>query len=168
MIPGLDLTLSDGNDEVLKACRRNLEANQASSIHLYKLDWHCLPKKRQKYDTILASDCAYKYTDIQSLAVTMKALLKPTGKIHIFAPHNRGALQQLLLELRDGQSMSVVIRGLELNRYRLKSHGEEIEEEEEEALFCSQQVARFLHITASHSIKTSQQEGKHESIDGID
>jgi hypothetical protein len=66
------LTLTDGNDEVLRECRHNWHCHRVSHQHhthltpvpppldIRHLDWHAPPtitSDEQRYDTILASDC---------------------------------------------------------------------------------------------------------------
>lgn len=165
------LTLTDGNEEVLRECRLNWHRHCSShrrhdhhnspSLYIKHLDWHSPSppaKDEDRYDTILASDCAYKHTDIVALAVTMKVMLRPGGSIHIFGPYNRGALQQLLVELKC-QEMDVEVNGLEMNRYRLQSANDNLNDE---SIFCSRNVVRFLHITAKH--KTT--DDSHHKRDG--
>jgi predicted nicotinamide N-methyase len=194
------LTLTDGNDEVLRECRHNWHCHRAYQqqqhhsttpvpLYIRHLDWHAPPtitSDEQRYDTILASDCAYKHTDIVALAATMKLLLRPTGKIHIFGPYNRGALQQLVLELKM-QGMDVQLNGLEMNRYRLKSAQQSNSNEggstttsnkdDEESVYCSRNTVQFLHITASHRSTTTRsghryeesgERSQHQSLQDID
>ena len=162
-LPSLSsLTLTDGNNEVLNELRKNCHRANVN-VNVKQLDWHA-PPKAPKYDTILASDCAYKYPDVLALAAAMKVSLKPSGKIHIFGPYNRGALQELLVELRDQHGMVIQVNGLELNRYRLKSVLSELEQE---SLFASRHLVKFLHITATPGTQTEQQ-SQLETMQDID
>lgn len=154
------LTLTDGNEQVLEACRYNCRlANKLdhSKLNIQRLDWNELPHPTPTYDTILVSDCAYKYPDVLSLAVTCKACLRnPGGTIHIFGPYNRGGLQDLLVELRDGQNMTVEVNGIEMNRYRLQSSyvakcvSSPRQQGEDEAAFASRHTVQFLHAIVTH------------------
>ena len=151
------LTLTDGNEHVLEACRHNCRMAKLGhlAVNIQRLDWNELPHPTPTYDTILASDCAYKYPDVVSLAVTCKACLrKPGGKIHIFGPYNRGGLQDLLLELRDSQGMAVQVNGIEMSRYRLQSSVASCvssrNQQGEEATFASRHMVKFLHATVTH------------------
>jgi Lysine methyltransferase len=108
----LSLTVTDGNEEVLEACRDNCRRARLHhpNLRIQRLDWNEIPKPTPKYDTILASDCAYKYADVVALAAACKELLQePSGKAHFFGPYNRGVLHDLICELKDRQDMDVEV-----------------------------------------------------------
>lgn len=172
----LSLTLTDGNDEVLEACRDNCQRAKLDhpNLRILRLDWNDLPKPSLKYDTILVSDCAYKYPDVFALAAACKdSLQEPDGKAHIFGPYNRGGLHDLLRELKERQDMDVEVSSIEMSRYRLQSSfatANACSRNEDEAMYASRHVVKFLHITATH--KNRQQELlshlHSSSIDAID
>jgi predicted nicotinamide N-methyase len=172
----LSLTLTDGNDEVLEACRGNCQRAKLDhpNLRILRLDWNELPKPSPKYDTILVSDCAYKYPDVFALAAACKnSLQEPHGKAHIFGPYNRGGLHDLLRELKERQDMDVEVSCIEMSRYRLQSSlntADSFTLRDDEAMYASRHVVKFLHITATH--KNRQQEllshRESSSMDAID
>lgn len=165
------LTLTDGNLQVLQECRGNCQqsATKRFPIHIEQFLWNDdnPPAHRRLFDTIFASDCAYKYPDVLALALAMKRSLAPLGTIHIFGPYNRGALQQLLVELQQ-RGLVVQVNGLEMNRYRLKSASSSNKGYEEEGVYASRNVARFLHITATHASASSSSQSRHDDDDDDD
>lgn len=120
------LTLTDYNTEVLEQCHRNVRSvySGATPISVDKLDWYdyILPvKTSRRFDTIIASDCAYNYSDIGPLVATMKALLRDqNSRVHVFGPQNRGGLQELLRHLRDEAAFEVTTYPVEMERIRLR------------------------------------------------
>eukprot|EP00546_Thalassionema_frauenfeldii_P011289 CAMPEP_0178916928 /NCGR_PEP_ID=MMETSP0786-20121207/12942_1 /TAXON_ID=186022 /ORGANISM="Thalassionema frauenfeldii, Strain CCMP 1798" /LENGTH=345 /DNA_ID=CAMNT_0020590379 /DNA_START=151 /DNA_END=1188 /DNA_ORIENTATION=+ len=140
------LTLSDGNLEVIEACRENcFRAN--IPLHVKHLEWtNNFRKQIELYDTILASDCAYKEEHINPLVSTMMSHLKPDGCIHIFGPHNRATLHLLIAKLKDSQNMDVQMNIIEMSRYRLPPQRIK---EEQKSNYVSQNVVKFIHAVVS-------------------
>ena len=106
------MTLTDGNNDVLDQCRKNLQsalvslgsvANISSlpSFYVKKLQWELASLEAKKYDTIIACDVAYLHTQVNSLINAMATLLEDNGRIHLFGPYNRGALQQVCRVLQE-------------------------------------------------------------------
>lgn len=124
-------TLTDHQDQVLDQCRENLVTifgTEASMIDVAQLNWHDFLTANgqawshaEKYDTVLACDCAYLYPDILALATTIKRLLRKNAdaRCYIFGPNNRGGLHQLIRKLREDGSYQVEIREMSMARYRL-------------------------------------------------
>lgn len=154
------LTLSDGNVEVIEACRENcFRAN--IPLHVKHLEWtDNVQKQIELYDTILASDCAYKEEHINPLVSTMMSHLKPDGCIHIFGPHNRATLHLLIEKLKDSQNMDVKMNIIELSRYRLPPQRIQ---EEEESNYVSQNVVKFIHAVVS-SNQTPNYDKSYDSL----
>lgn len=131
--PFHSMTLSDCKREVLNHCNENVRSflnsyPSFSSISVAELDWYDILKKTgsaskhvEHYDTVIACDCAYDYTDIEALVGTLKGLLKQknTSKAHIFGPTSRGGLHTLISQLRQEASFSVEVEYIEMVRYRL-------------------------------------------------
>ena len=169
----LSLTLTDGNEEVLEACRENCRRARLlhPNLRIQRLDWNEMPKPTPKYDTILASDCAYKYPDVVALAAACKeSLQEPSGKAHFFGPYNRGVLHDLLRELKDRQDMDVEVSGIEMSRYRLQSSFtkfNDLNQSEDEAMFASRQVVKFLHVTAMHKDRDQEMLRSHQHSSSI-
>lgn len=165
------LTLTDGSNEVLEQCRRNLNQIEQSGlpIHVQNLNWHdfvdghnTAGKPANRYDTVLASDCAYRYSDVAALAATMTALCRKneTSRIHIFSPYNRGALHKLVQHLKDDCGLQVEIDWIEMSRFRLKPRQDMRVHHENECSIASSNTAKFLHITAWHQDSISRGDGK--------
>mmetsp|Transcript_4735 Transcript_4735/g.7314 ORF Transcript_4735/g.7314 Transcript_4735/m.7314 type:complete len:525 (+) Transcript_4735:105-1679(+) len=91
--------------------------------------------RRKKYDTIIASDCIYRPSQVQPLSNTIATLLKrqrpgdspPTNDdpqqaavAHIFSPYNRGFIPDLIQELRDGKGLIVTADTIEMDIVRVK------------------------------------------------
>lgn len=132
------------------------------------LNWYDFVDKEEKdysikYDTVLASDCAYHYPDVLALSSTMASvcLKEEQSRIHVYGPYNRGA--QLIIQLRDELDMNVVVDWLEMSHYRFKPHrGLQHSNfpdvaniygycaSEENCLFASRKTAKFLHIMTWH------------------
>mmetsp|Transcript_28742 Transcript_28742/g.43848 ORF Transcript_28742/g.43848 Transcript_28742/m.43848 type:complete len:380 (-) Transcript_28742:241-1380(-) len=149
---GISLTLSDGNMEVIDACRENCYHSNIP-LHVKHLEWtESSTNPVETYDTILASDCAYKEEHIAPLAYTMKSRLKSDGRIHIFGPYNRATLHSLIDELRDRQNMDVQMHVIEMSRYRLTTNKSK---EESKKSFVSRNIATFLHAIVSRSRNTT-------------
>jgi len=173
------LTLTDYKDEVLDYCNENVRKffdshPSFSSIDVAKLDWYDFLSQKEtvgslehteRYDTVIACDCAYLYPDIVALVRTMKGLLKrkKTSKVHIFGPSNRGGLHQLISNLREEELFDVREEYIDMARYRLdvpnidcgspsRDHLQEIisHSHRNEILECFNRYdSKFLHITCS-------------------
>ena len=101
--PFHSMTLSDCKLQVLDHCNGNVQSflksyPSYSSISVAELDCYDIlkgtrgaSKHAQNYDTVVACDCAYDYTDITALIGTLKSLLRKekTSKAHIFGPTSR-------------------------------------------------------------------------------
>jgi hypothetical protein len=173
------ITLTDGNREVLEQCKDNVRRATSSypqyrrvPMQVAHIDWYDfvderdskarMTREHQRYDTVLASDCAYLYPDIFALSRALVSLCKKDGTIHVFGPYNRGALHELVLQLRDVLHMNVVLDFIEMSRYRLKppkydyatfpdaSHLRHYCRSLDECTFASKNVAKFMHVIATH------------------
>ena len=167
------LTLTDASDEVLEQCRQNLNQAESSSmpIRIKSLNWYDFIDNNtmaegERYDTILASDCAYRYSDVVALASTMTALLqkKKTSRIHIFGPYNRGALQELVEHFKNDCSLNVKVDWIEMSRIRLKPSNNDIgytyrSFHHGECAVASRNTAKFLHITTWFKDSVSRSNG---------
>lgn len=185
------LTLTDCSQEVLEQCEMNVHSAAGGTfpctrLDVSRLDWndYCIPSsgvdlpKKGFYDTVIASDCAYLYPDVVALSQTVSQLLRRKengrngGLAHIFGPYNRGALHEMIQELKNGQNMGVSVDWVEVERCRLKPPfcGEEPWAKHDGCLHCygekvvhakhstrevsscaSRNIAKFLHITAWHA-----------------
>jgi hypothetical protein len=146
------MTLTDGNEQVLLQCRKNVQhyldttnATTAGSIQVQHLDWCDVWKKKQQqrhtphqsYHTVIACDCAYRTQDVLALKETLKALLhrdedQPkhldrntdrNSSIHLFGPYNRAAYHELIDIMERDEELQVQIEWMELCRYRLLAAG---------------------------------------------
>jgi predicted nicotinamide N-methyase len=169
-------TLTDYNLQVLEQCKRNLKqaahTSALPSVKVCQLDWHDFVRQGEaskqhlhKYDTVIACDCAYLYPDIIALSTAMDALLKrgQQSKIHIFGPYNRGALQELVRQLKEEKGLELTMEVFDMQRYRLKplegwDHSRysdnsdkllEYMRHEDESQFAAKYNARFMHVIAS-------------------
>ena len=199
-------TMTDGNSQVLQHCRQNLNrllltsssAPSSSTAHdlphlsVAKLDWNEVSLEHvQQYDTVVACDCAYLYSDIDILASTMISLIKPgsNSRIHIFGPNNRGALQELVQHLKKQPSLDVTVHTLTLTRHRLRPQVGWTYEAHQENMLHSQSsiltpfsdenhdhptsrtsTATFLHATVSFSTEKEKKGStkKQSSLTDID
>jgi len=166
------LTLTDMSTEVLEQCQRNLDQASLSTLptQVEKLDWYDFVRNKKegesarKYDTVLASDCAYLYPDVVALASAMSSLCRnhERSRIHVFGPYNRGALHELVHQLKDDCKMKVDLDWIEMNRFRLKPQRDVASSHlsEDECPFASKNTAKFLHITAWQKDSCSSQGGR--------
>jgi predicted nicotinamide N-methyase len=187
------MTLTDYNVEVLEQCKQNVaEAYEGPlPLHVSRLDWYDFLRATeaskdhvQKYDTVIACDCAYLYPDIKALAQTMKSLLRISekSKIHIFGPHNRVGMHELLKQLREEHSLDLIVDGIDMRRYRLKpptgwNHMKYSSQSgslsnsafmERECPFAAKYDAKFIHITCSIRNKHAEESSKNASMSEID
>jgi predicted nicotinamide N-methyase len=169
-------TLTDYNLQVLEQCKQNLKqaphTSDMPSMNVCQLDWYDFARQGEaskqhlhKYDTVIACDCAYLYPDVVALSTTMEALLKrgEQSKIHIFGPYNRGALHELVRQLKEEKGLELTMEVFDMQRYRLKplegwDHSRytdksdklsEYMRHEDESPFAAKYDARFLHVIAS-------------------
>ena len=154
---------TDYNDEILHQCGRNIhnafsKNSISSQVHCQTkiLDWNCFATDEgithcnlPQYTTILASDCAYRYCDIEPLSETIVRLLSVSHDacFHTFGPINRGALHSLIDALRI-KDVEVEVKILEMERFRLLPSGNRNVSLEKTAQHASVGNAKILHITA--------------------
>jgi hypothetical protein len=167
------LTLTDVNTKVLEQCQRNLDQVSLTGLptQVEKLDWYDFVNKKEsdsvkKYDTVLASDCCYRYADVAALTSTMTSLCRKDehSRIHVFGPYNRSALYELVNQLRNDCGMNVEMDWIEMSRYRLlpqESNQQHtvtgrrfLDVDHDECPFASRNSAKFLHVTAWHRTST--------------
>jgi predicted nicotinamide N-methyase len=196
--PLCSMTLTDVQEQVLEQCSQNVSKlgcglgqyeltacsrkKQIVPIRVGCLDWHDIDRQSgdsiahtERYDTILACDCAYLYPDIKALVSTMMALprKRDTSRIHAFGPINRGGMIQLLQELRDEPGVDVEVEIIDMVRHRLelpsrlgKANTTELNADPIEvlSLFAAadkssrsviKSEAKFLHVTCT--LRSSQQ-----------
>ena len=153
---------TDYQNEILAQCARNIhiafsQSSIPSQVHFQTeiLDWNSFATEDgmpsgdlPQYKTILASDCAFRYCDIEALSETIVRLLsiRQDAAFHTFGPINRGALHSLIDALKT-KGMGVEVETLEMERLRLMpSRSSNI------CLEIAQQastgIAKILHITA--------------------
>ena len=195
--PFNSMTLTDANLRVLSCCNENVRSFVSlypsfSSISVKKLDWYDFLSsdgrsseymEEYKFDTILVSDCAYKYADITALVSTIKGLLKKkhTSKAHIFGPSSRGGLQKLLSQLRQEPLFCVESEYIDLTRFRcepvpdddLRSLGGlqatmSSSIKENDFVFQSKFNAEYLHVTCSICFDSDTTLRKENSLFDID
>jgi predicted nicotinamide N-methyase len=164
--PIQSLTVTDVNPMVLEQCRENFKALDqsalASSVQIAKLDWYDFLSQQsersmlvcQKYDTVIACDCAYRHRDIEALACTIASLLRNQhSQAHIFAPSNRIGLEQLLGLLRVEHEMRVTVESLEMERFRLAPIEETTTNDTIlQCPYATSHASSFLHIICSPKI----------------
>ena len=174
------MTLTDCNDQVLEQCRQNVAevCNNPSFVHVSRLDWYdflngteASNKHVEKYDTVIACDCAYRYPDIKALTKTMTSLLRnnSNAKIHIFGPRNRSGLQELLRQLREEHSFDVIVDEMHMQRYRLKAKhlGDSIYKEIE-CPFAAKFDSPIVHVTCSFQSKYDEDPRRQSTMTEID
>lgn len=182
----VNVTLTDVSDDVLNMLRQNMSTAAKScdrdifgeNIHIQKLDWfdfladdknNSFLKEIDRYDTIIASDCAYLHSQITPLAEAISRLLREGGgKMHMFAPYNRGVIYELVSELRDVKNMHVQIEDIELSKHRIKYNGKRapvIFSHDLQDFIKSQEISfstsKFIHISAWHSDRSNEFDQNH-------
>lgn len=210
-VPFVSMTLTDNRKQVLDRCRDNVAKTTCGSapspahsstndrgvpLDVDHIDWHdfvrqsgCSTSQTERYDTVLACDCAYLYQDIKALVSTMRALprKRPTSKIHAFGPINRGGMIQLLDELRGDPFMDVDVEVIGMVRHRVETpsrSGKASTSDQDPLEAVSQYVAadaacnslskdesKFLHVTCTlHSSpkKQNDHEESYRSLSEID
>lgn len=196
--PFRSITLSDCNPKVLDCCNENVQSflksfPSISSISVEELDWYDILQRTRKslkhseqYDTVIACDCAYDYTDIAALIGTLKGLLrkKKTSKAHIFGPTSRGGLRKLISELKQDPSLQVDVECIEMERYRLdpphtKEGVQSLDDvrtivssssisNDNESQLHSKFNSEFLHVTCSFCLDTDVMIRNKVQMDDID
>lgn len=165
---------TDCSPEILDQCRRNVAIVSHGmmghvSCHTQLLDWYNVASgchKYQQYDVVLASDCAYRYLDIEPLSQTIATLVgKAEGRLHFFGPLNRGALHELIRMLREKHRMVVDVECLEMERYRLLPARQK---NERVADCASSSVAKFLHVMARHQSRPSSRNDDSSDLSPLD
>ena len=164
----VSVTCTDVNDEVLEMLEHNMEEAAKSStsglfenskVQIQKLDWFDFVGNDDKtkysskrYDTIIASDCAYLPSQINPLSETISKLLGTDvgQKVHMFAPANRSVIYELTDELRGKKNMNVQVESIELSKKRVKSEAR-ASNYTQEPKERPGGISRILHITAWHT-----------------
>jgi len=196
-VPFHSMTLTDSKLQVINCCNENIKAflksyPSLSSIHVAKLDWYDVLKRTgdssehtEKYDTVIACDCAYGNTDIAALVGTLKGLLKKkkSSKAHIFGPSNRAGLDRLLSQLRQEQCFLLQVECIEMVRYRLEAPHKDDNLRSLDALRSimmssstdknnstvhSKFDSEFLHVTCSLRLDSDATFRKETSLPDID
>ena len=156
---------TDYQNEILDQCVRNVHSafSQGSispQVHFQTkiLDWNHFSTEDEisssdlpQYTTILASDCAFRYCDIEPLSETIVRLLsiRPDACFHTFGPINRAALHDLIDALKR-KGMGVEVGTLEMERLRLMPSRSTCSNVclETTAQQASAGMTKIMHITA--------------------
>jgi predicted nicotinamide N-methyase len=177
------LTMTDSCQEVLDQCVRNVQAARCflpwilPTVYIAHLDWYDVAKSSDssidKYDTVIACDCAYRYEDNPALCQALTALLskKDSSQIHMFGPYNRAALQGCVQYLTDDLGLEVYLEWIDVQRSRLKGKSTKkrlrpwnnTSEEQETFLKASSSSVKVLHVTA-----VRRRQLKKMSLDDLD
>ena len=192
------------NTTVAAAANASSGLLESDELHIEQMDWFdflvggtnvadhhssttaATNTARKKYDTIIASDCIYLPSQIKPLSETIAKLLASDNpnnqKAHIFSPYNRGFIQDLIHELREGKNMDVHVETIEMSKFRVKfTESENVNMSrlnwllgENETTYKRQDVvssctAKFLHITASFKNDgVKESDSSDESMTSID
>jgi len=193
------------NTTVAAAANASSGLLESDELHIEQMDWFdflvggtnvqhhhsstaaATTAARKKYDTIIASDCIYLPSQIKPLSETIAKLLASDNpnnqKAHIFSPYNRGFIQDLIHELREGKNMDVHVETIEMSKFRVKyTESENVNMSrlnwllgEDETTYKRQDVvssctSKFLHITASFKNDGVKEESdsSDESMTSID
>ncbi len=181
--PTQSINLTDFNPFVMEQCQKNVDAidKGTTPITVFKLDWYDFlptnferPSSTQKFDTVIACDCAYRQKDIAALACTMRSLLRDdSSQVHVFGPSNRSGLDTLLTLLRNAYNLSVTVEELGMIRYRLRPAREgggsfspdRSVDLAEECQYATCSISNYLHIICSRKASTRK---PNESMSDID
>ena len=96
-----EVILTDGNEKSVTNLNRIISRNQSSfgktcvTGQIFTWDEHRISSDfMDRFDVIICADCLF-FTEVhESLIAVLKSLLRPTGKIYMFAPERSGTLQQ--------------------------------------------------------------------------
>jgi len=168
-------TLSDYSAEVIQQCRENLRNNSDDAsfvdMDVCHINWYDFIQDgavvEKKYDTIIASDIAYRRMDIVPMAATLSSHLKKNDgsesdnkSIHMFGPNNRAVLHELIDELRKNWEVRTELISME--RCRLKPVDNNVQDSGVSASslnsYASKQSTDFLHVTITQRSTSGQEE----------
>lgn len=149
------VTLSDHNPQVLEQCISNIEKRNGilTNIQCMHLDWFdCLGDTRSvlgdKYDTIIASDCIYRSSDMPALEATIAVLLKDrSSRAHIFGPKTRGTLHLLIQNLQLYDNLSLFVDEIDLEKNRLARDPSSLLCDPRGSTHVSSSFSTILHVT---------------------
>ena len=175
------LTFTDYSVDVLKSCQENLQHNHSLlpvDTNVCYLNWYDSivqeeNKAEEKYDTIIASDVAYRKQDIIPLLATISKYLgdEDESAAHLFGPNNRAILHDLVTEANKHPTLQVETEMITMDRSRLAPY-DNIENtvrssdtSTTDQLSC--RTTYFLHLIIS-SKKNESQEHEHPDITDID
>lgn len=122
-------TFTDYSTQVLTQCQENIQRHLnllPFEINVQYLDWYdCQDDAKSQrtlmYDTLIASDVAYRNQDLEALKATIKQFLRFGSCAHIFGPMNRSTLQNLIHELEHDEYLDIETEVLKVSRRRLLS-----------------------------------------------
>lgn len=165
--PLQSITFTDYNLDVLKCCKQNIhrafaafpERDLLPLVNVSILDWNDFNPNfncYQRYQTVLAYDCAYRYSDVNAFGRAVKGLLHEddSSRIHLFAPYNRSVMYEVMRYLRDDLNMHVVSDTIDMDRYHLRPGDTCSSWKDATISDCAVAAkcnSKFLHVTASFS-----------------
>jgi Lysine methyltransferase len=170
------MTLTDGEDEVIRHCRLNVARALSGfpkqvvpPVSVSRLDWNDwaaaadIPDIHDKYHTVLACDCTYRFCDVPIICQAAVNLLHNdvSSQIHFFSPHNRGAAREVIRYLREQMNMHVTTEHFEAERCRLRPNRGFLNNSPWDQLELNQcsvienTKAIFLHVIASRAVNVS-------------
>lgn len=176
MVDNLDritsFTFTDYCSEVLSQCQRNVQQylnrmqcarSTKSRVDAQHLDWydslHCNSSQvTLKYDTLIASDVAYRNQDLKPLKATIEQFLRYGSCAHVFGPINRSVFLNLIHELEKDDHFHVETEVLKASRQRLTTTDKPMDLMVDSGYYPT---INFLHISicrrnnAKHVSKTS-------------
>jgi Lysine methyltransferase len=178
------ITFTDFDEEVLRHCRLNIQSalsafpgHAVPSIYVSRLDWNDFLEPSgtsvsKKYHTVIANDCAYRYSDVEGICHAVKGLLHEdlSSRIHIFGPYNRAVLHEVIRCLRNDMRMHVATDMIEMNRYRLRPGFDENlrswqQVDIEQCVITAKSNSTVLHVTVSNAVLDKQRESDLSNID---
>ena len=120
-------TFTDYSTPVLLQCQRNIEHNLnrlQSEVNVLHLDWYNYQDdeqnlKKLRYDTMIASDVAYRNQDLTALKATIEQFLNYGSCAHIFGPIHRSTFQNLVEKMKRDDHLDVETEVLKASRRRL-------------------------------------------------
>ena len=202
----MNFTLTEVNLDIIDMLRYNTTiaaaANRSSGLlesdeefQIEQMDWFDFligtnaqqqqrfkKHKRKKYDTIIASDCIYLHSQVRPLSDTITELLgreSPDQKAHIFSPHNRSFVHDLIENLREVKGMNVHVDTIEMSKMRVKYNETDVsipslrwlsgeDTKVERQAVVSNGTSKFLHIAASFKNDEVGKKDDDVSMTGID